>query len=129
MNDFYFPQPFGQLGQPQQRREVLFVNDAASAGRLPLLPGESALALDYTQDILYFVQADAAGSVAVREFEYKPREPPVDATAGATHDYVRRDEVEEIVAAALERWGDEHDKADAGDGSGHGRGAAGGGAR
>lgn len=120
MNDFYFPQPFGgqygqygQTGQAPQRREVLFVNDAASAGRLPLLPGESALALNYTDDILYFVQSDAAGSIAVREFEYKPREQRADTTAGATNDYVRREEVEAIVCEAVERWRDEHDKADA----------------
>lgn len=123
MNDFYFPQPFsGQYGQfGQQRREVLFVNDAASAGRLPLLPGESALALDYTKDVLYFVQADAAGSVAVLEFEYRPREPAVDAAAGASHDYVRRDEVDAIVGEAIERWRDEHDKADAGATAGPGQ--------
>lgn len=118
MNDFYFPQPFGQYGQfgqqPQpQRREVLFVNDAVSAGRLPLLPGESALALNYTQDILYFVQADAAGSVAVREFDYVPRGTPADAATGASADYVRRDEIDALVRGALERCGDEHDKADA----------------
>ena len=116
VNDFYFPQPFGQYGQygqygqtPQpQRREVLFVNDAASAGRLPLLPGESALALSYTDDVLYFVQADAAGSVAVREFEYRPRDGGGDGAG-----YVTRADVEEIVSEALGRLVDEHDKADA----------------
>ncbi len=121
MNDFYFPQPFGQYSQPVQRgrREALFVNDAASAGRLQLLPGESALALDYTRDILYFVQADASGSIAVREFEYRAREEGVEGAG-----FVTRADVEAIVADALGRFGEnEHDKADAGTG-GEQRGAA-----
>lgn len=97
MYDFNIP------GWQQQRRQVEFVNGPDSAHMYRLCPGESAVLMDADADRFYLVQADAVGATRVRSFDFVEH---VEEQAPKP-DFVRRDEIAEIVRNELERWTNE----------------------
>lgn len=87
----------------QMLERIAQVEAGEGARMYRLGPGESAILMDADADRFYLVQADAVGMTRVRAFDFVEHAEE----HAAPPDFVRRDEIADMVRAELERWTNE----------------------
>ena len=106
-------QPFSQpIIQPQQggnpapsftpptiRAEIIQVDDEKAAGAFPVGPGASQMMIAKDDSAIFIKTAMANGQTTLEVFEKRPPAPP--APVFDPKEYVRKDELETLVSAAL----------------------------
>lgn len=103
-----FQQPVGtQMSQPNQqmltpptiRAEIVQVEDEKAASNFPVGAGSSQMMIARDESAIFIKSAMANGQTKVDVFEKRPPAPP--APVFDPGEYVRKDELETLVSAAL----------------------------
>lgn len=115
-NPYAFQMPnFGQMYQPMQPKQQAqntfqWVQGQAGAEAFLVAPGQSVILMDSNAPVIYFKSADASGRyLPMKTYDLVERITPVkpvpeQVTAIDASLFVKRDEIGELVAKAVDRY-------------------------
>lgn len=84
---------------PTIRAEIIQIDDEAAVDRFPLGPGASQMFITRAEDKIIIKTMGQSGPLPLDVYEKRPPEPP--APVFDPGEYVRKDEIEALVSAAI----------------------------